>query len=128
MPWKGPIAHHVFEGNMRDPKTVPSVLEDFKKRFGLGQTKWSWPGCHGRSVATAVLAERFPVGYIGVMLLRKIMPAGFIEPCLPSHTSKPPAAGQWIHEIKIGRVRRVTCTARAIDSQCGILPGRSDLS
>ena len=41
------------------------------------------------------------------MLLRKskIMPAGFIEPCLPSHTSKPPTAGKWPHEIKVDGFR-----------------------
>ncbi len=27
-------------------------------------------------------------------------PAGFIEPCLPSPADKPPAGGNWIHEIK----------------------------
>lgn len=30
-----PIAHHVLRGNMRDAKTVPLVLEDLQKRFGL---------------------------------------------------------------------------------------------
>lgn len=40
------------------------------------------------------------------MLLRnKILPAGFIEPCLPSPAGKPPAAGQWIHEIKVDGFR-----------------------
>lgn len=32
-----PIAHHVFEGNWRDGSTVPQVLEDLQKRFGLGR-------------------------------------------------------------------------------------------
>ena len=32
-----PIAHHVFEGNLRDSKSVPSVLQDLEKRFGLGR-------------------------------------------------------------------------------------------
>ena len=32
-----PIAHHVFEGNWRDSKTVSSVLADLKKRFGVGR-------------------------------------------------------------------------------------------
>jgi transposase len=32
-----PIAHHVFEGNMRDAKTVPAVLQDLEQRFGLGR-------------------------------------------------------------------------------------------
>ena len=30
-----PIAHHVFEGNRRDAKTVPEVLRDLEQRFGL---------------------------------------------------------------------------------------------
>jgi transposase len=30
-----PIAHHVFEGNWRDAKTVPDVVRDLERRFGL---------------------------------------------------------------------------------------------
>jgi hypothetical protein len=30
-----PIAHHVFRGNLRDEKTVSTVVEDIEKRFGL---------------------------------------------------------------------------------------------
>jgi len=30
-----PIAHHVFQGNKRDSATVPQVLDDIGKRFGL---------------------------------------------------------------------------------------------
>ena len=30
-----PIAHHVFEGNKRDSVTVPQVLDDIQRRFGL---------------------------------------------------------------------------------------------
>ncbi len=32
-----PIAHHVFRGNLRDAMTVPQVLEDLERRFGLGR-------------------------------------------------------------------------------------------
>jgi transposase len=32
-----PIAHHVFEGNRRDAKTVPEVLRDLEGRFGLNR-------------------------------------------------------------------------------------------
>jgi hypothetical protein len=28
------------------------------------------------------------------------MPAGFIEPCLPSRANRPPSGPDWIHEIK----------------------------
>jgi transposase len=30
-----PIAHHVFNGNWRDAKTVPEVVNDLEQRFGL---------------------------------------------------------------------------------------------
>jgi transposase len=30
-----PIAHHVFEGNRRDARTVPDVVRDLEQRFGL---------------------------------------------------------------------------------------------
>jgi transposase len=30
-----PITHHVFQGNWRDARTVPQVLEDLERRFGL---------------------------------------------------------------------------------------------
>src|SRR5215469_1496350 len=30
-----PLAHHVFQGNWRDAKTVPTVLSDLERRFGL---------------------------------------------------------------------------------------------
>ena len=30
-----PIAHHVFRGNLRDALTVPQVLADLGRRFGL---------------------------------------------------------------------------------------------
>ncbi len=30
-----PITHHVFAGNWRDAKTVPEVIEDLEKHFGL---------------------------------------------------------------------------------------------
>jgi transposase len=32
-----PIAHHVFEGNWRDARTVPAVLRDLEQRFGLNR-------------------------------------------------------------------------------------------
>jgi hypothetical protein len=30
-----PIAHHVFDGSLRDSETVETVLKDIQKRFGL---------------------------------------------------------------------------------------------
>jgi transposase len=32
-----PIAHHLFAGNRRDASTVPAVLDDLERRFGLGR-------------------------------------------------------------------------------------------
>ena len=33
-------------------------------------------------------------------MLQRTLPAGFIEPCLPTKTDKLPSGGQWLHEIK----------------------------
>jgi hypothetical protein len=33
-------------------------------------------------------------------MLQRIPPAGFIAPCLPTKTDKPPSGGEWLHEIK----------------------------
>jgi ATP-dependent DNA ligase len=30
----------------------------------------------------------------------RTLPAGFIEPCLPTKASTPPSGGLWVHEIK----------------------------
>jgi transposase len=32
-----PIAHHVFNGSLRDCQTLPGVLKDLQQRFGLGR-------------------------------------------------------------------------------------------
>jgi bifunctional non-homologous end joining protein LigD len=37
--------------------------------------------------------------------LKTAVGSDFIEPCLPSHIAKPPATGQWIHEIKLDGFR-----------------------
>ena len=33
-------------------------------------------------------------------MLQRILPAGFIAPCLPTKTAKLPSGSQWLHEIK----------------------------
>src|SRR5258705_9206448 len=33
-------------------------------------------------------------------MLQRILPAGFIAPCLPTKTDKLPSSGEWLHEIK----------------------------
>ena len=33
-------------------------------------------------------------------MLQRVLPAGFIAPCLPTKTDKLPSGGQWLHEIK----------------------------
>jgi ATP-dependent DNA ligase len=33
-------------------------------------------------------------------MLQHTLPAGFIAPCLPTKTDKPPSGGQWLYEIK----------------------------
>jgi ATP-dependent DNA ligase len=33
-------------------------------------------------------------------MLQRTPPAGFVAPCLPTKTDKPPSGSQWLHEIK----------------------------
>jgi ATP dependent DNA ligase domain len=33
-------------------------------------------------------------------MLQRIVPAGFIAPCLPTRTDKLPSGSEWLHEIK----------------------------
>jgi hypothetical protein len=40
-------------------------------------------------------------GYLAHMLWRpRNLPAGFIQPCLPTKAQQPPSGGLWLHEIK----------------------------
>ena len=34
------------------------------------------------------------------MVNRRVLPVGFIEPCVPILAAKPPTGPQWVHEIK----------------------------
>ena len=37
---------------------------------------------------------------MSTLFLRPHYPVGFIEPCLPSPTARPPSGSDWVHEIK----------------------------
>jgi ATP-dependent DNA ligase len=37
---------------------------------------------------------------MSAMMPKRVLPAGFIEPCIPVLAAKPPAGPQWAHEIK----------------------------
>ena len=48
------------------------------------------------AVLVAITVAQF---YLSGML-RRILPTGFIAPCLPTKTDKLPSGSQWLHEIK----------------------------
>ena len=48
------------------------------------------------AVLVAITVAQF---YLSGML-RRIVPTGFIAPCLPTKTDKLPSGSQWLHEIK----------------------------
>jgi len=48
------------------------------------------------AVLVAITVAQF---YLSGMLQR-ILPTGFIAPCLPTKTDKLPSGSQWLHEIK----------------------------
>ena len=43
------------------------------------------------------------------MLCMRTLPAGFIEPCLPTKADTLPSGGLWIHEIKHDEFRIIAC-------------------
>jgi bifunctional non-homologous end joining protein LigD len=47
------------------------------------------------------------------MLRMRILPAGFIAPCLPTKTDKLPSGSQWLHEIKHDGFRVIARKDRA---------------
>jgi bifunctional non-homologous end joining protein LigD len=38
--------------------------------------------------------------YFAPMILRRVLPVGFVEPCIPTLAAKPPSGPGWVHEIR----------------------------
>jgi bifunctional non-homologous end joining protein LigD len=38
--------------------------------------------------------------YFDAMVPRRVLPHGFLEPCIPTRAVKPPSGPGWVHEIK----------------------------
>jgi bifunctional non-homologous end joining protein LigD len=38
--------------------------------------------------------------YFSQVVPRRILPAGFVEPCIPTLAARPPSGPDWVHEIK----------------------------
>jgi hypothetical protein len=43
------------------------------------------------------------------MAPRRILPAGFVEPCITTLAHKPPSGPDWVHEIKHDGYRPIVC-------------------
>jgi len=59
-----PITHHVFEGNWRDAKTVPKVIADLEKRFGLRRVVFVGDRGMVTSDNLELLRSREGMGYV----------------------------------------------------------------
>jgi len=59
-----PITHHVFEGNWRDAKTVPKVIDDLEKRFGLRRVVFVGDRGMVTSDNLELLRSREGMGYV----------------------------------------------------------------
>ena len=58
-----PVSHTVFEGNRRDATTVPEVIADLRRRFGLG--RFVFVGDRGmKSEASLAALESAGLGYL----------------------------------------------------------------
>ena len=65
-----PVSHTVFEGNRRDATTVPEVIADLRRRFGLG--RFVFVGDRGmKSEASLAALESDGLGYLMAMQGRR---------------------------------------------------------
>jgi hypothetical protein len=55
------IAHHVFDGNLRDSQTLVTVLKDLQGRFGLGRVIFVGTGEWSQSRTWYCCAQRGPL-------------------------------------------------------------------
>jgi transposase len=95
-----PIAHHVFAGNQRDAKTVPDVVQDLERRFGIKRMVL----VGDRGMVTSANLEQLRSGGHGYIVGRNRRRSGEVFDYIQS------ATGPWI-ECPIG------ITARGKSSQ-----------
>ena len=81
-----PIAHHVFEGNRRDAMTVPEVVQDLERRFGIKRMVL----VGDRGMVTSANLEQLRSGGHGYIVGRNRRRSGEIFDYIQS------ATGPWI--------------------------------
>jgi hypothetical protein len=86
-----PIAHHVFQGNWRDAKTVPDVVRDLEQRFGLKRIVL----VGDRGMATSQNIDQLKKGGHGYVVGRNRRRSGEVFDYIQS------ATGPWI-ECPVG--------------------------
>jgi ATP-dependent DNA ligase len=53
--------------------------------------------------------------YFAVMIPRRVLPVGFVEPCIPTLAAKPPSGPGWVQEIKHDTYRLIVrCDGDAV--------------
>ena len=95
-----PIAHHVFEGNRRDAKTVPDVMRDLEQRFGLKRIVF----IGDRGMVTSQNLNDLRAGGHGYIVGRNRRRSGEVFDYIQS------ATGPWT-ECPVGIVAREKATA-----------------
>ena len=90
-----PIAHHVFQGNWRDAKTVPEVVGDLEQRFGLKRIVL----VGDRGMATSQNIDRLKSGGHGYVVGRNRRRSGEVFDYIQR------ATGSWI-ECPVGITAR----------------------
>jgi bifunctional non-homologous end joining protein LigD len=61
-----------------------------------------------RGVEFSLRLERM----LNVRMRSRLLPTGFIEPCIPTPAHKPPTGPVWVHEIKHDGYRLIVCRRR----------------
>ena len=88
-----PLAHHVFEGNTKDSKTVDKVIEDLEKRFEVGRIVFVGDRGMMTKKTLKYVRERGQGYLMGLTRRRRPDIAGYIEQALSSGAGMECGAG-----------------------------------
>jgi hypothetical protein len=88
-------------GSVRDVTACPRRRQ-LSPKAGIALRRWCRPWAREDDGDWAPSFDRLPGAgrYSAVMIRRRVLPVGFVEPRIPILAAKPPSGPDWVHEIK----------------------------
>src|ERR1700674_2105862 len=80
---------------------IPMSVSHFAARRGASlRTSVSTPAGDRTLTSAGQFVCPSCAAYLPTDMAKRVLPAGFIEPCIPILAAKPPHGAGWVHEIK----------------------------